>query len=99
MIPEKLLAMILSNFAKDMGMSNYMALVTSSAFLKRTETSRQLINTFLISNCTSCALSPDECDYFNPKTANLDPIEVAQTNINLITLGKIKVCPQLRRNK
>lgn len=97
MIPNRVLAMILSNFARDLGMSNYMALVTTAAFLKRTESSLTDINKFLKDNCSNCTMDPNQCDYFNPKTANVDPSEVAQTNINLITMGKIMICPQLRR--
>ena len=94
------LRIILGNFAVDIGLKNYLANVSSAAFIKRNQQDIESIISYIENNCSRCQHSMTTCDYLNPKqTINISQEEVFKMNFNLITQGRVKVCPQLKEKQ
>jgi hypothetical protein len=90
-----LVRVLLSNFAADVGLKNYLANLFAAAFIKRNETDINSITVFIQTNCGLCKHNALSCDYLNPKeTINISKEDVFKMNFNLITQGQIQRCPQ-----
>lgn len=93
---HSILQIMFSNLCKDLGLENYLANLSSVAFIKRNEEDIDSITNFIVMNCGRCQKDNRSCDYLNPKkTVNISQEEVLKMNFNLITQGGVKVCPQL----
>jgi len=100
---DRLLHIILSNFARDLGLADYIANLSTALFIERNREDIESINSFTINNCAHCDLREDRfraCRFLNPsKTINITKEEVIMMNFNLITQGKITKCPQFQGGK
>ena len=90
---KRIIATVLSNYAKDLGIASYLSFLTAEAFVERAESDIKKLVAFRDNNCIKCKYCPDECDFFYPKAAlGITPVEVLSSNINLI-LTNLKNCP------
>jgi len=93
-----LVRVLLSNFAVDVGLKNYLANLSAAGFIKRNEQDIVNVSSFLLTNCSQCKHDSMSCDYLNPKeTINISKEDVFKMNFNLITQGRIQRCPQFTK--
>ncbi len=94
MFPKRVLITILSNFAKDLGLSEYLSLVSGELFVERNLESLNHLNNFSKNNCNNCEFDPNSCNFFFPKkVVGATKLDVFMLNINAISAGKFLRCP------
>lgn len=98
MISIRMLAIILSNFGKELGLSPKMAEVTAKTFLLMNATSVENIFAFFETSCSNCQKNPETCPYFNPTGVNVRTEEVLYQNLQLINRGR-SICPIIQNKE
>ena len=94
MFPKKSMIVMLSNFAKDLGLKDYLALVSAELFIERNKESLDNFYVFHRSNCDYCAKDYNTCDFFFPtKVRGATKLDVLKMNTNSVFGGTIKSCP------
>ena len=92
--PKRILITILSNFARDLGLKEYLAVVSGELFVERNKESLNCLSEFNYNNCNDCKFNPNNCDFFFPKKViGATKLEVFMMNVNMIATGKQKTCP------
>ena len=94
MFPRQSMIVFLSNFARDIGLKEYLALPAAELFLERNKESLDLFYSFHKGNCENCVWNYNTCDFFYPKeVVGATKLEVLKLSINSVFNGSIRVCP------
>jgi hypothetical protein len=93
---EIALTRLLTEFARELGLSETMASTTSQIHMQLTELPEKW-SRFLLSNCADCRHSPESCAIFNPKpeqtTGTTTVTELRAAYCTMVETGRMPNCP------